>query len=66
MRFSLKTLLLFTGIVPPVAWLIYATILRFDPERPNRLPDPLGTLAVVAWITIYYNCVHRRLPIVET
>jgi hypothetical protein len=48
-----------------MSWLIYATFWRFDPERPIRPPDPLGTLAGVALVTIYYNCVHR-LPIAET
>jgi hypothetical protein len=66
MRFSLRALLLFTGIIPPVAWLVYAAFYRLDPERPIQLPDALGTLAVIAWITIYYNCVHRRSPIAET
>src|SRR2546423_793202 len=60
MQFSLKTLMLTTWLIPPVAWLIYATLWRFDPERPLKLPDPVGLLAVVAWVSIYYNCVHRR------
>jgi len=64
MRFSLKTLTLATAVIPPIAWLAWVTLWRpFDPERPLELPDPIGLLAVVAWVSIYYNCVHKRRTI---
>jgi hypothetical protein len=62
MQFSLKTLLLATAVLPPAAWLIYKTLWRFAGDEPLTLPDPIGTLGVAAWIAIYYNCVHKRLP----
>ena len=61
MRFSLKTLALATAVIPPIVWLVWAMLWRSADEE-LKLPDPLGTLAVIAWIAIYYYCVHKRLP----
>jgi hypothetical protein len=63
MRFSLKTLALATAVIPPIVWLAYRTLrMRTAWDEPLRLPDPIVLLAMVAWISIYYNCVHKRLP----
>jgi len=60
MQFTLKSLLLATAVLPLVAWLIYRA--RYGGEHPELLPDPLGTLGVIAWVSIYYSCVHKRMP----
>jgi len=60
MQFTLKSLLLVTAVLPPVAWLVYRA--RYGGGHPETMPDPLGTIGVIAWISIYFNCVHKRLP----
>jgi hypothetical protein len=60
MRFRLRTLMLLAAVVPPVVWLACA-LWRPDPERPLKWPDPIGLIAVVTWLAVYYQCVHKRL-----
>jgi len=62
MKFSLRTLLLAMAVIPPIAWLAHRTLMAPGTGEPLRLPDPLGTIGVVAWIVIFYNCVYKRLP----
>jgi len=62
MKFSLRTLLLVMAVVPPIAWIGHRTLLAPPSDEPLQLPDPIGLIGVVAWITIFYNCVYKRLP----
>ena len=62
MTFSLKTLLLVAAVAPPVAWLLFSALPSSDPEKQTKFPDPILMFGVVAWISIYYNMVHKQLP----
>ena len=63
MTFSLKNLLLVAAVVPPAVWLFFLAIAPTDPDRPPpTVSDPLFLISAAAWIVIYYNLVHKRLP----
>jgi hypothetical protein len=53
--------MLAVGIIPPAAWLVYWVFFGREPDEELKWPDPLGTLAVTAWVAIYYHLVHKRL-----
>jgi hypothetical protein len=62
MKFSLRTLLLVTTVIPPLVWWCVTTIaalVRHDPEHPVQWPDPILLIALAGWGTVYYQFIHK-------
>lgn len=63
MKFSLRTLLLVTTLIPPLIWWSVTTItalVRRDPYHPVQWPDPILLIGLAGWITVFYRFVHKR------
>jgi hypothetical protein len=61
MRYSLRTLLLATALVPAAVGYVSMSFRRkYDGELVIEWPDPLLTLGIVAWVAIWAHFIYGR------
>jgi hypothetical protein len=62
MKFSLRTLLLTTTMLPPVIW--YAVVVLLPAllsGETSELPDPILAVGILGWVVLYIYLLRREL-----
>jgi hypothetical protein len=61
MKFSLRTLVLTTAMVPPVIWYAVVQLPALLSGETSELPDPILAAGVLGWVVLYIYLVRREL-----